>query len=142
MDELQLDHQLCFKLYALSRKVIAVYRPILEALDITYPQYLVLLVLWEVKSITVKELGVRLYLDSGTLTPLLKRLEQKGILSRQRDIEDERSVVITLKPAGRSLLQDAKKIPEALGNCISLGQSEYQQLKGRVDKLLTQLTTA
>lgn len=140
MDKLQLDNQLCFKLYALSRKVIAVYRPILEALDITYPQYLVLLVLWEVKSITVKDLGARLYLDSGTLTPLLKRLEQKGILDRQRDMEDERSVVITLKPAGKDLLQNAKKIPETLGNCISLGQKEYQQLKGQLDSLLAQLT--
>ena len=91
MDKLCLENQMCFKLYALSRQFTARYRPVLEKLDMTYPQYLVMLVLWKEKSITVKELGNRLYLDSGTLTPLLKRLEQKGLLSRQRDAADERN---------------------------------------------------
>src|SRR6218665_1674608 len=108
MDNLCLENQLCFKLYAISRQVTNRYRPVLDALDITYPQYLVMLVLWEEKSITVKELGFRLYLDSGTLTPLLKRLEQKKFLSRQRDAADERSVIIALSAEGKKLQQKEK----------------------------------
>ena len=141
MNKLCLENQLCFKLYALSRQVTGMYRPVLDKLDITYPQYLVMLVLWEATSVTVKELGNRLYLDSGTLTPLLKRLEQKGLLIRQRDAADERSVVITLSPAGKEMQQQAKEVPETLSGCLSLGQNEYQQLKGQLDALLQQLTT-
>jgi len=142
MNKLCLENQLCFKLYALSRQVTNIYRPVLEALDITYPQYLAMLVLWQEKSITVKELGNRLYLDSGTLTPLLKRLEQKGILVRQRDHADERSVIISLTRAGATLQQKAKKVPDALGQCLSLGKNEYEQLKSQLDSLLGQLTEA
>ena len=139
MDPLCLDNQLCFKLYALSRQVTNRYRPVLEKLDITYPQYLVMLVLWEEKSLTVKALGNKLYLDSGTLTPLLKRLEQKGLLARQRDAEDERSVVITLAAGGKALMQKAKKVPETLGQCLSLGEQEYRNLKSELDGLLARL---
>ena len=140
MDQLCLDKQLCFKLYALSRQVTNLYRPVLEELDITYPQYLVMLVLWEEKKITVKELGKRLFLDSGTLTPLLKRLEQKGLLTRQRDAADERSVVAALSIQGKELQQKAKKIPGTLGKCLSLDKREYQGLKEQLDQLLLQLT--
>lgn len=139
MDNLCLENQLCFKLYAISRQVTNRYRPLLDALDITYPQYLVMLVLWEEKSITVKELGLRLYLDSGTLTPLLKRLEQKQLLSRDRDAADERSVIITLTAEGKKLQQKAKKIPETLGKCLTTSKTEYKQLKEQLDALLLQL---
>jgi len=141
MSELCLENQLCFKLYAISRRITNAYRPILQNIDITYPQYLVMMVLWKEKKITVKELGNRLYLDSGTLTPLLKRLEQKKLLSRQRDSADERSVIISLTTEGKTLLQKAKKIPKTLDKCLSLNQKEYLHLKNQLDNLLTQLET-
>ncbi len=139
MEKQCLENQLCFKLYALSRQLTNQYRPLLESLDITYPQYLVMMVLWKEKNITVKELGNRLYLDSGTLTPLLKRLEQKKLLSRQRDAEDERSVIITLAKGGNELQLKAKKVPEFLGKCLSLNEKEYIKLKDQLDALLSQL---
>jgi DNA-binding MarR family transcriptional regulator len=140
MEKQCLENQLCFKLYALSRQLTSQYRPLLETLDITYPQYLVMMVLWKEKRITVKELGNRLYLDSGTLTPLLKRLEQKKLLSRQRDAADERSVIISLAKNGNALQQKAKKVPEFLGKCLSLNEKEYIKLKNQLDALLSQLT--
>lgn len=140
MEKNCLENQLCFKLYALSRQLTNQYRPLLEKLDITYPQYLVMMVLWKEKTITVKELGNRLYLDSGTLTPLLKRLEQKKLLSRQRDAADERSVIISLTKSGNELQQKAKKVPEFLGKCLSLNEKEYIKLKAQLDTLLSQLT--
>ncbi|HEY0273050.1 MAG TPA: MarR family transcriptional regulator, partial [Chitinophaga sp.] len=103
MQKLALEDHLCFTLYALSRQITCVYRPALDALDITYPQYLVLVLLWEQDGRSVKELGARLYLDSGTLTPLLKRLEDKKLLRRQRDSADERVVNVHLTPAGKAL---------------------------------------
>ena len=113
---LKLDQQLCFPLYALSRLVTKAYQPLLESLDLTYPQYLVLLLLWEHEALTVKQLGEKLLLDSGTLTPLLKRMEQRQWLSRQRDPRDERSVVVTLQAAGRDLQHQAQEIPVKLPN--------------------------
>ncbi|MCW3085800.1 MAG: transcriptional regulator [Bacteroidetes bacterium] len=139
MEQLCLENQLCFKFYAISRQVTAHYRPLLEELDITYPQYLVMLVLWKERSITVKELGQRLYLDSGTLTPLLKRLEQKTFLVRRRDPADERSVIITLSANGKKLQQKAKKIPATVGKCLSLNELEYKQLKAQLDVMLQHL---
>lgn len=140
MEKQCLENQLCFKLYALSRQLTNQYRPLLETLDITYPQYLVMMVLWKEKTITVKELGKRLYLDSGTLTPLLKRLEQKKFLLRQRDAADERSVIISLAKAGNVLQQKAKKVPEFLGKCLSMNEKEYIRLKDQLDALLSQLS--
>jgi DNA-binding MarR family transcriptional regulator len=139
MDKLCLENQMCFKLYALSRQFTARYRPVLEKLDMTYPQYLVMLVLWKEKSITVKELGNRLYLDSGTLTPLLKRLEQKGLLSRQRDAADERSVIVTVTAEGKEMLQKAKKIPETLGRCMSITENDLVKFQKQLDLLLEQV---
>lgn len=136
-----LDDQLCFKLYAVSRQVTNMYRPILETLDITYPQYLVMLILWECKNSTVRELGKRLYLDSGTLTPMLKRLEQKDLLSRKRDPADERSVIIAITPQGEALKQKAEDIPEKMGKCFSLQHSEYLQLREQLEGLLNNLAT-
>jgi len=113
-DPLQLDEQLCFALYSASRAVIRAYAPLLEPLGLTYPQYLVLLVLWEGDGVSVTELGDRLALDSGTLTPLLKRLELQGAVERRRADEDERVVRIHLTPAGRALRAKARKVPADL----------------------------
>ncbi len=114
---LQLDQQLCFQLYSASRMMTKLYQPLLKPLDLTYPQYLVMLVLWEYdigQKFTVTDLGGRLFLDSGTLTPLLKRLEAKRLIQRQRGSEDERQVWVRLTPAGEALKQQAKRIPEKL----------------------------
>ena len=109
--ELLLDHQLCFALYSASLAMTKVYKPLLDALGLTYPQYLVLLVLWEQDDLPVSSIGERLFLDSGTLTPLLKRLEAAGWLQRTRDSADERRVRITLTPAGRALQLEARSVP-------------------------------
>jgi DNA-binding MarR family transcriptional regulator len=113
-DALRLDRQLCFALYAASRAVIRAYAPLLEPLGITYPQYVTLLVLWEEDGLSVKRLGQRLALDSATLTPLLKRLEQQKLVERRRDEDDERVVRIHLTPTGRALRQQARRVPTAL----------------------------
>jgi len=110
-DPLRLDQQLCFALYAASRAMIRAYAPLLEPLGLTYPQYLVLLVLWEEDGVPVKRLGERLMLDSATLTPLLKRLEQRGVIERRRDQDDERVVRIHLTDEGRALRVRARRIP-------------------------------
>lgn len=140
MNKLSLEDQLCFKLYALSRLIIGNYRAVLEKLDITYPQYLVMLILWEEKNISVKDLGNRLYLDSGTLTPLLKRLEQKGLLIRERNAADERSVTVSLCTAGKELKKKASKVPGTLGQCLQLSQKQYLQIKSELDSLLAKVT--
>ncbi len=108
---LKLDNQLCFALYSTSLAMTKLYKPLLDGLGLTYPQYLAMLVLWEKDGLMVSELGERLYLDSGTLTPLLKRLETSGLVARLRDVADERRVHITLTPAGRKLKAQAAKIP-------------------------------
>jgi MarR family transcriptional regulator, organic hydroperoxide resistance regulator len=114
VEALRLDKQLCFAVYSASRAITRAYGPLLEPLGLTYPQYLVMLVLWEGDGVSVTELGDRLALDSGTLTPLLKRLEQQGRVVRRRDAEDERVVCIVLTAEGRALLGAAKRVPEGL----------------------------
>jgi DNA-binding MarR family transcriptional regulator len=111
---LLLDNQLCFALYSASLAMTKLYKPLLEALGLTYPQYLVMLVLWERDGLMVSELGERLFLDSGTLTPLLKRLEASGLITRLRDVQDERRVHITLTQAGRALKTEAAQIPACI----------------------------
>ena len=111
---LLLDNQLCFSLYATSLAMTKVYKPLLAELGLTYPQYLVMLVLWEKDGLMVSELGERLSLDSGTLTPLLKRLEASGLIARERALADERRVLISLSPAGRKLKTKAAKIPACI----------------------------
>ncbi|MGG4397907.1 MarR family transcriptional regulator [Paenibacillus thiaminolyticus] len=113
-ERLKLDNQLCFAIYAASRELTKLYRPLLERLELTYPQYLALLALWEHDGMTVKELGHRLYLDSGTLTPMLKRMEQQGLLRRTRAAEDERKVILSLTGKGHSLKKEAACIPAQL----------------------------
>ncbi|MGP2435776.1 MarR family winged helix-turn-helix transcriptional regulator [Streptomyces sp. JW3] len=117
---LLLDDQLCFALYAASRAVTARYRPLLDALGLTYPQYLVLLVLWERDSISVRDLGAALQLESSTLSPLLKRLEAAGLLRRERRADDERSVAIRLTEAGAALQERAAEVPLAIGDAMGL----------------------
>lgn len=112
--ELLLDNQLCFALYSASLAMTKLYNPLLDALGLTYPQYLVMLALWERDGLTVSELGERLFLDSGTLTPLLKRLEAAGLLVRLRDVQDERRVRITLTGQGRALRDGAQPIPHCV----------------------------
>ncbi|PJJ59467.1 MarR family winged helix-turn-helix transcriptional regulator [Hymenobacter chitinivorans] len=137
---LQLDNQLCFPLYAVSRMLTKAYQPYLQALDLTYPQYLVFLLLWEHDELTVKELGEKLLLDSGTLTPLLKRMEQKQWLSRRRDPRDERSVLIRLEPAGRALREPACHIPERLFQHLGMTSAEFDTLRAQLNTLLTRLS--
>ncbi|MHB9862287.1 MarR family winged helix-turn-helix transcriptional regulator [Streptomyces sp. YIM S03343] len=117
---LLLQDQLCFALYAASRAVIARYRPLLDELGLTYPQYLVMLVLWEQDSISVRELGTALHLESSTLSPLLKRLEAGGLISRERRTEDERSVAVRLTQSGANLRESASRVPPAIAEAMAL----------------------
>ncbi|WP_028445718.1 MarR family winged helix-turn-helix transcriptional regulator [Chitinimonas koreensis] len=135
-DWLRLDAQLCFRLYAASRAVTRCYQPLLAGLGLTYPQYLVMLVLWEADDLTVKAIGERLSLDSGTLTPLLKRLEQAGLLRRERRAGNEREVRIVLSEAGRDLREQAKSVPPGLMAAMGLSLEEIGALRGLLDKLL------
>lgn len=134
--ELGLDHQLCFSLYRASRAVIRAYRPLLKGLGLTYPQYLVMIVLWqENEGLSVKQIGARLGLDSGTLTPLLRRLEASGHITRARDDADERRAVITLTDAGRALQDDAASIPGELNRMYAACDVDAGDLKTQLDVL-------
>jgi MarR family transcriptional regulator, organic hydroperoxide resistance regulator len=132
---LQLDSQLCFALYSASLAMTRIYKPLLEQLNLTYPQYLTMLVLWERDGPTVSELGERLSLDSGTLTPLLKRLEQSGLVSRLRAIDDERRVHILLTPAGRKLKRAAAHIPGCVLRASQCSIPELTELTGQLKAL-------
>jgi len=136
---LKLENQLCFPFYAVSRLLTKAYQPLLQALDLTYPQYLVFLLLWEHEQLTVKELGEELLLDSGTLTPLLKRMEQKQWVSRRRDPRDERSVIIGLRPAGRALEIQADQIPVQMLDKVQMSETEITALRTHLTHLITQL---
>jgi len=133
--DLDLDKQVCFALYSASRSLTALYRPLLERLGLTYPQYLVMLVLWERGDTSVKRLGEALRLDSGTLSPLLKRLEAAGLVSRLRDPADERSVVIALTPAGRELKGKASSIPRAISKATGMPARELVKLRDTLNEL-------
>jgi MarR family transcriptional regulator, organic hydroperoxide resistance regulator len=132
-DMMKLENQVCFPLYAASRLVTRMYQPLLEKLDITYPQYLILLVLWEKDAIPVKEIGEKLLLETNTLTPLLKRMEAKGILSRVRSEEDERKVVITLTESGKVMKEEALCIPGELLNGMPESYSVEKLIQLRED---------
>lgn len=122
-EHMKLDHQLCFLVYRIHLRLNALYRPLLEPLGLTYPQYLVMLVLWEQGQMTVGQLGERLKLDSGTLSPLLKRLMTQGLVDRQRNPADERQVLVQPSAAGKALWDQARDIPQRLGACIAAGTS-------------------
>jgi DNA-binding MarR family transcriptional regulator len=142
MAPLSLDRQLCFALYSASRAMTAAYRPVLSEMNLTYPQYLVMLVLWEEITITVGRLGERLQLDSGTLSPLLKRLEANGLVRRERSLDDERSVDVTLTPAGRRLERRAQCIPERLVSSTGLTERDAADLRDAVRQLTDALSAS
>ena len=127
-EQLRLENQLCFPLYACARMVTGLYTPFFKPLGITYTQYIVFLALWEKDDVPVSDLCSRLYLDSGTLTPLLKKMEQEGYITRSRSKDDERSVLISLTEEGRALEEKAVQIPKCISTCINLSEAEAHQL--------------
>ncbi len=135
-DALKLENQLCFPLYAAARDIVKKYNPFLEKIDLTYTQYIVMMVLWECGTISARELGKKLYLDSGTLTPVLKSLEKKGLLLRSRSTEDERVLLVTVTQEGSRLKEKAAEIPEQIANCIRLDADEAMQLYALLYKIL------
>ena len=135
-DALKLENQICFPLYACSREIIKQYKPFLDEIDLTYTQYIAMMVLWEHQSVTVKELGQYLFLDSGTLTPLLKKMEAKGIISRKRDHEDERSLIVSLTAEGEALKERALEVPQKMAQCVRLAPEEARELYRLLYKLL------
>lgn len=139
-DGLKLENQLCFPLYAASREVIKKYRPFLDALDLTYTQYITMMVFWEEKKISVKELGKKLYLDSGTLTPVLKSLEAKGFVKRYRSTEDERVLIVEITNKGEALRDKAVSVPAEVSKCIRLEQGEAIKLYELLYKVLRGVT--
>lgn len=131
-DALKLENQLCFPLYACAKEIVKAYTPYLDELGITYTQYITMMVMWEHKELRVKEVGKLLYLDSGTLTPVLKKLEEKGFVTRRRSDADERDVIVTLTESGEALKEKAVLIPAKLSSCIDL---EPQKAKALYDLL-------
>lgn len=137
---LKLENQLCFPLYACSKEVIRRYKPYLDELDLTYTQYIAMMVMWEKKELTVKELGSFLYLDSGTLTPVLKKLEEKNYVVRNRSKEDERNLIVSITPEGEALKERAVEIPAQLGACVDMEPESAQQLYKLLYELLGKLS--
>ena len=137
-DCLKLENQLCFPLYACSKQIIKMYKPFLNKFDLTYTQYITLMVLWEKKEINVKELGNRLFLDSGTLTPLLKKLENKGYIYRNRSKNDERNLIISISEKGEDLKRKLVIVPGEISKCIDLTTEEAQTLYGILYKIINQ----
>ena len=138
-DILNLSNQLCFPLYACAREVIKKYTPFLDEIGLTYTQYIAMMVFWEQKSLSVKSLGERLFLDSGTLTPLLKKMEVQGLIKRERDQNDQRSVIVTITAKGQDLRQKAITIPGKVGACISLNTEDAGTLYRLLYQVLGQM---
>ena len=135
-DALKLKNQLCFPLYACSKEVVRMYRPFLREIDLTYTQYIVMMVMWEKGKLNVKELGERLYLDSGTLTPVLKKLEAKGYINRKRSDQDERNLLVTITGDGKNLQKKAVEVPERMAGCMALSPEEAGTLYQLLYKML------
>ena len=135
-EALKLENQLCFPLYAASREIIKQYRPYLDALGLTYTQYIAMMVFWEEKKLSVKELGEKLFLDSGTLTPVLKSLESKGYVIRSRSKEDERVLDVEITEKGETLKEQAVSIPQSVAGCVKLDGEEAMQLYQLLYKVL------
>ena len=133
---LRLENQLCFPLYAASREVIKLYKPYLDELGLTYTQYITMMVLWEHKAMTVKALGQELFLDSGTLTPLLKKLEEKGLVTRRRSGLDERNLIVTITELGEEMKDRALHIPGEMMKCINLPREDIRELYRMLRQLL------
>ena len=138
-DSLKLENQLCFPLYAAAKEITRKYKPYLDLLDLTYTQYICMMVMWEHQSLNVKQLGEYLYLDSGTLTPLLKKLEDKGYIERKKKDSDERNLIITVTEKGMNLRDKALSVPESMGTCISLSKDEAELLYKVLYKILNNL---
>lgn len=140
-ESLKLDNQLCFPLYAASRRIVNLYRPVLTPLGLTYTQYITMLALWEDDGQSVKTLGNRLFLDSGTLTPLLKKLEAQGLVRRVRSTQDERNVSIFLTAAGHELKIEAAKVPQQIAQCVNLAENDARDLHRLLHTLLDEGVT-
>lgn len=138
-DGLKLENQICFPLYACSKELVRRYKPFLDKIDLTYTQYITMMVMWDKKNLTVKELGEYLYLDSGTLTPLLKALEKKGFVTRARSKEDERVLNVTITEKGMALQDEAIDVPVQIGSCVQLEPEEAKQLYTLLYKVLNHL---
>ncbi|MCR5837584.1 MAG: MarR family transcriptional regulator [Lachnospiraceae bacterium] len=136
-DVLKLENQICFPVYACSREIIKQYKPYLDELDLTYTQYITMMVMWEEREINVKELGERLLLDSGTLTPLLKKLEAKGLITRERSKQDERNLIIRITEEGDKLKESAVTIPQKMSECSKITSEEAETLYKILYKILT-----
>jgi len=137
-DKIKLENQLCFPIYALSREIIKSYKPFLDKFDFTYTQYITMLVMWEDEKITFKNLGKKLHLDSGTLTPVVKKLESKGLVIKYRTKEDDRVVVIELTEKGRLLKNDIVEVPEKMSCNSVISESQASELKEKLNKILKQ----
>ena len=135
-EALKLSKQLCFPLYACSRETIKLYKPYLDELGLTYTQYITMMVLWEHKAMTVKALGQELYLDSGTLTPLLKKLEEKGLVTRRRSDLDERNLIVSITELGESMKDRALHIPAEMAKCVNLPQDDIRDLYRMLHQML------
>ena len=138
-DSIKLDNQVCFSLYAASREIIKLYKPFLDKFNLTYTQYIAMLVLWEDEKSTVKEIGKRLHLDSGTLTPLLKKIESMGLVTRHRDVNDDRVVIVELTEQGRLLKNDVTEVPHEMACKINMPMEKLMELKKHLDGLLKNL---
>lgn len=138
-DSLKLENQLCFPLYACSKEIVRRYKTYLDKLDLTYTQYIVMMVMWEEKELNVKELGDKLFLDSGTLTPVLKKLEAKGYVTRERSKIDERTLIVTLTESGKELREMAVDIPVGMRGCLKLSDEEMIQLRTMLGKILSDM---
>jgi DNA-binding MarR family transcriptional regulator len=139
-DLLKLENQLCFPLYACAKEVVKRYKPFLDEIDLTYTQYITMMVMWDKKSLNVKTLGAALYLDSGTLTPLLKKLEKQGLIKRERSAEDERNLIVTITEKGEELKEKATEIPEKMGNCMKIQPEDAKALYRTLYGILEQLS--
>lgn len=138
-DALKLENQLCFPLYACSKEIVKRYKPFLDEIDLTYTQYITMMVLWEHKRINVKEMGKYLFLDSGTLTPVLKKLEQKGYITRSRDTKDERVLNVEITDVGERLKEKAVTIPGRIGSCLNIAKEDAVLLYQLLYKVLNSL---
>lgn len=139
-DILKLENQMCFPLYACAKEVVRRYKPFLDVLELTYTQYIALMIIWEYKQINVKQLGEYLYLDSGTLTPLLKKLEKRGLVLRERSKEDERNLLVTVTDKGLALRDRAIDIPIKMAQCMNLQLDEVKTLYRLLYKILEQIS--
>ncbi len=139
-DVLRLENQLCFPLYVCAKEIVKAYKPYLDELDLTYTQYITMMVMWQHRELMVKEVGKYLFLDSSTLTPLLKRLEEKGYVTRRRSTEDERDLIVTITDSGQALKEKAVTIPGRLGACIDLDPQKAETLYALLNELIHKLT--